>query len=103
MNPRFGVLVPLVAGIRNRAERCFDLVPASALLECTSERLPDERTPATSPDTSVEVCDDRVVEADVQTHGHSIAHRGGVPRSATPRCSPHRIDGAVAFADLQRV
>src|SRR5207253_9287618 len=88
VNPRCRIFVPFVAGIRDGAKRCLDFVPTSALVEGTTEGFGDECTPLTSPDPGIQVCDDLVVEANVQSHGHTIAHAGSPYGVSLPSSTP---------------
>ena len=61
-------------GIGERAHGTFDLLPPTLVVEGASNRCRDERAPLTLTDSGVESIDDLVIQAYVQTHGHTLAH-----------------------------
>ncbi len=73
-DPGRGIGIPVVARIGELAERGFDLVPASLVFQPPPDELTDERAPSARADTSVELCDELVVQGYVQTHVLTLAH-----------------------------
>ena len=68
-NPACGVDVPVVARVGKLAERGFDVVPPSLVLETAADELGDERAAAAGADPAIQVLDELVVQRNVQTHG----------------------------------
>jgi hypothetical protein len=48
----------------------FDVAPAALVVERAAHGRGDEHTALTAPDARVEIADELVIEAYVQTHGH---------------------------------
>jgi hypothetical protein len=61
--------------VRNRRERCLDVLPTALVVERTTERLGDVCAAPATADPAIELLDELVVEAYVQTHGHNLAHK----------------------------
>ncbi len=61
-------------GIGERAHCTFDVLPTTLIVERSSNRRSDERAPLTLTDPAVKSLDDLVIQAYVQTHGHTLAH-----------------------------
>ncbi len=55
------------------ADRAFDVLPATLIIERALDRCRDERGELTSTDPNVESTHDLIVQAYVQTHGHASA------------------------------
>jgi hypothetical protein len=75
-NPAGNVVVPVVSGVLDLAERGLDVVPPTFVLEPAPDQLGDEGTALASPDALIELLHELVVERYVQTHVPRIAHNG---------------------------
>ena len=73
-NPAGGIAIPFVLTTRESAEPCFDVLPAALILERSADRLADEHAPTSSADPLVELPHELVIQAYVQSHGHTLAH-----------------------------
>lgn len=61
-------------GVGERAYGVFDVLPATLVVERAPNRRGDESAALTPPHPTVESTHDLVVQAYVQTHGHTLAH-----------------------------
>jgi len=75
-DPGGGIAVPFVAPVLQRAQRNLDLVPPPLILKRLPDGGCDEGAAATAPNACIEVRNQFVLEAYVQSHGHSLAHTG---------------------------
>lgn len=66
--PRSGVIIPLVACVRNRAQRCFDVVPSPFVVEGASDQSRYERTPSSRPRPAIQVFDKIGIKLYVYSH-----------------------------------
>ncbi len=66
-------------GIGERTYCTFDVLPTTLIVERASNRCRDERAPLTLTDPAVESLDDFVIQAYVQTHGHTLSHTQTAP------------------------
>jgi hypothetical protein len=57
------------------AQAGFDVLPATLVVERTTDGLADERAATSSPDALVELLYEVVIETYVQSHGHMLTHR----------------------------
>ncbi len=73
-NPVLWVGVPFVADVSQAPKRTFDVVPAPLVVQRASHRGCDERAAPTSSYAPIEIPHDLVIETNVQTHGHRLAH-----------------------------
>ena len=78
-HPRGGVVVPLVTGIGQAAERGFDVVPTPFVVKTAPDQLADERASPPPARAPVNLCHEVVGESYVQTHG---------PKTCTGRTRP---------------
>ena len=92
-NPAGRVVVPGVLVVGERAEAGFDVLPATLVLECASHGLTDEHAPTAPADTPVELLDQIVIQAYVQSHGHKLAHSC---------CAPRGCYGVAAISSARR-
>jgi hypothetical protein len=73
-HPAGRVSIPLVLCARERAETRLYVFPATLVLERVADGLGDERATLARSDAPVELLDELIVKAYVQTHGHKLAH-----------------------------
>ena len=78
-HPLRRVVVPVMAGVGDAAERCFDVVPAPLVVEPAPDQLSDECAALSRAGTPVEFSHEFVVQSDVQPHGPNLAHTGPGP------------------------
>jgi hypothetical protein len=84
-DPSGGIWIPLVLTVCERANTGFDVFPAALVVERAADGLADECAATSPPDAPVELLDDVVIEAYVQSHGHRLAHRSlGGDKPQTP-------------------
>jgi cytidylate kinase len=72
----------LVSG--KAADTGFDVLPAPLILQSLADGLRDEGTSTPPPDTPVEPLHEIIVQSNVQTHGHNLAHWGGASYPPAP-------------------
>src|SRR5258708_26046280 len=58
------------------SKACFDVLPAALVVESLANRLGDEGAAAATAHLAVEAGDEVVLERYVQSHGHTVTHRG---------------------------
>ncbi len=82
--------MPLVG---ERSEAGLDVFPAPLVVECAAQRFTDERAATSPADVSVELLDEVVIEAYVQSHGHKLAHNATHMRAAslTPEAARYPV------------
>jgi hypothetical protein len=73
-DPSSGIWIPLVLTVCKRADTGFDVFPAALVVERTADGLADECAATPPPDALVELLDEVVIKAYVQSHGHTLAH-----------------------------
>jgi hypothetical protein len=73
-DPSGGIWIPIVARVWNRAERRQDAFPAAGVIQRAVERRGNEGASPPPPHPSVELGHEGVIEAYVQTHGHTLTH-----------------------------
>ena len=73
-HPRRRVVVPFVPGIGQTAERGFDVVPATFILEPTLDQLRDEGAPSPCAGTPVQLGYQSVIQRYMYAHGPKLAH-----------------------------
>ena len=73
-DPRGRILVPLVPVLRDGAERRFDQLPPSLVVERLFDRPRDEGATTARPDAPVEFAHDLVAKRDVEAHVPKLAH-----------------------------
>jgi CMP/dCMP kinase len=91
--PSRGVRIPLVLSGK-AADPGFDVLPALLVLEGLAHGLRDEHTTTSPPDAPVESLHKVVVQSNVQTHGHNLAHS---------RLSTLKRSKLAAMSDLTRL
>ena len=64
-DPVRGILVPLVAGVRDSPQGCFDVVPPTLIIQTASDQLGDESTPTPLLRSPVECRDQFVIQVKV--------------------------------------
>jgi hypothetical protein len=74
VHPSGGIVVPLVAAVRDAAERRLDQFPAVIVVERPLHRGCDVSAATTSPDAPIQLVDETLFEGNVQTHGHNVTH-----------------------------
>jgi len=79
-DPGSGIWIPLVLTVCERADTGFDVLPAPLVVERATEGLGDEGAATTPSDALIELRDEIVIQAYVQTHGHNLAHSKCVRR-----------------------
>ena len=90
-HPRGGVVVPVVAGIRQAAERRFDVVPASFVVKTALDQFGDERASPSWARASINLRHEVIGECYVQTHGPKCSIvRTHMATAILPSCKPHR-------------
>jgi hypothetical protein len=75
-------------GPGQRADSAFDVFPTTLVIEGAPHRRLDERAALPLTDPTVERTHDVVVQAYVQTHGHTLAHSRVPNRQATSHQIP---------------
>lgn len=73
-DPLGWVPIPLVTVVLDRAKRRLDVLPTPPVLERRPNRLGDESAPLPAPNAPVELDDQLVGQAYVQSHGHKLTH-----------------------------
>jgi hypothetical protein len=73
-HPAGRIAVPFVLSSRERTQARLNVVPPALVFERTADCLTDEGAPPTSTHAPIQLLHELVVQAYVQTHGHSIAH-----------------------------
>lgn len=84
-DPALHVLIPRVGAVIEPPDRAFDRDPSPLVLQGACDCTGDERAALPAADTTVELGDQIVVQAYVQTHVRKLAHRATV--SATVQLS----------------
>ena len=74
-HPSRGIGVPLVLAPGKRSQAGFDVIPAALFVERPPKCAADESATPSPSDALVQLLDEIVVQANVQTHGHKITHR----------------------------
>jgi len=74
MDPTGRIRVPLVLLIGEGAQPSLDVFAPLRIVECSAQRVCDERAASPSAHAAVELLHQLVIEAYVQTHGHKLAH-----------------------------
>ena len=74
-HPSSRIRVPLMAVIRDGADRRLERLPALLIVQRTLHRLRDEPAPSASPDPLVEAADDLLIQRDVHSHSHKLVSR----------------------------
>ncbi|HKW78964.1 MAG TPA: hypothetical protein VJQ09_07670 [Candidatus Limnocylindria bacterium] len=64
-----------MAVIGELTERCQDVVPPTLVLERAADRRGDETAALSPSDPAIDLAHQTFVEANVQTHGHTLAHK----------------------------
>ena len=72
--PLRGIGIPFVPVVWDLSERRHDVVPAALILQYTADRLRNEGAPFAPSDPAVELGDKSIVETNVYTHTHRLAH-----------------------------
>ena len=88
-DPTGRIAVPFMIRVPQGAQRDFDLIPPLLILKRLPDGRCDEGAPATAPNPSIESGDQFVLQAYVQAHGHSLAHKGWILASR-PTTAPKR-------------
>jgi len=73
-DPAGGIGVPLVPAVGKRPEAGLDVFPSPLVVERAAQGLADEHAATPPADTLVELLDEAVIDAYVQSHGHKLAH-----------------------------
>ena len=73
-DPAGSIVVPIVAGVGDRAEQRFDLVPATLVIEAAPDHCRDERAPSPRPRPPVDVLNEMVLQLNVQSHVSIYTH-----------------------------
>jgi len=73
-NPCRGVGVPLMNGLRQRADGSHEGLPSLLIIECASYRLCDEAAATARADSCVEAPHVVLPQRYVHAHGHNLAH-----------------------------
>lgn len=68
------IVVPLVSAVGDGSDRGIDRLSAANIVERTPNRFGDERAARSSLDPLIEIGHEVIVERNVQTHGHRLAH-----------------------------
>ena len=74
MHPPRDVLVPLVTCIRDAADGRLDGLPPLLVIERTTDGLRDEAASPSRTYSGIETFDVLLVQGNVHTHGHTLAH-----------------------------
>ena len=82
-HPPSRIAVPIMLGVGERAYGVFDVLPATLVVEGAPNRRSDERAALTPTHPAVESTHELVVQAYVQTHGHTLAHAVQCERLST--------------------
>ncbi len=75
------VVIPVVAGVGDPAERCFEIVPSPLVVEPTPNQLGDKGASLPGTGTPVDLGHQSVVQRDVQPHGSNLAQAGLGPNT----------------------
>ena len=67
-HPSAGVIVPLVACVRNGTQRCLDVVPSPVVVKAPADQSRDECTASSRPCPAIQVLDKIVVQLYVYSH-----------------------------------
>ena len=81
--PLRGIGIPLVPVVRDLPERRHDVIPPALILQRAADGFRDERASLPPADPPVKLRDQSVVEANVHTHAHKLAHRERRDREPT--------------------
>ena len=73
-HPLRRVVVPVVAGVGDAAERRFDVIPAPFVGESPLDQLSDEGAALPGTGAPIELGHEIVVQGDVQPHVPNLAH-----------------------------
>jgi len=73
-HPGCGIIVPLMAGIGQAAERRLDVGPSAFILETTSDQFDNEGASPSRASSSVQFGKQSVIYGQVNPHGLNIAH-----------------------------
>jgi hypothetical protein len=73
-NPCSRIVVPVMAFVRQLAERCLNVIPASLVVESTSDQLGDKAASTPWPYSTIQLSHELMIERYVQTHVLKIAH-----------------------------
>ena len=75
------VVIPVVAGVGDSAERCFEVVPSPLVVETPPNQLSDEDASFSATGTPVDLGHQIVVQGDVQPHRSNLAQAGFGPNA----------------------
>ena len=84
MDPSGWIGVPLVSGIRDRPKSGLNVFPSPLIVECPAQCFTDKCAAPAPADTLVELLDEVIIQAYVQTHGHRLTHRTRCPSGPRP-------------------
>jgi len=76
MDPSSRIGVPIVTVTGEDPETRFDVFAAPCVVERAAQGVGDESAATASAHALVELFDELVIEAYVQSHGHNVAHTG---------------------------
>ncbi len=68
------VVVPIVTTVGDGADRGLDRLATTNIVQRSPDRLGNEPAPETGLDPNLEIANKLVVQRNVHTHGHRIAH-----------------------------
>lgn len=88
--PRRGIGIPLVTFGGDLSEGHHDVVPAAVILQRTADCLRNERAPLAPADPAVELRDQSLVQTNVYTHAHKLAHKESAPQAIANHPGPGR-------------
>jgi hypothetical protein len=73
-DPFTGIVIPFVALIGDRPERCLDIVPSPLVIESAANQLCDECAASSASSPPIELGNELVIDGNVQSHVPTIAH-----------------------------
>jgi len=73
-DPLSGIVIPFVALIGDRPERCLDIVPSPLVIESAANQFCDECAAPPASNPPVKSGNEHVIDGNVQSHVLSIAH-----------------------------